>query len=164
MSFNAFFDFRFQMPRHAVHPDNHRDHKRGRNEKKHSLEPVFADFPALQRDGDGEAGDNRGDYASPHPAREIRASGTVQINEYDADDQGGLDTFTKSNEDSREQNSILQRNLPASRFTSWSTLGARHVVPLQPRPFRVKTKPAGKMGAQEDSPLVATHSQLELQF
>src|SRR6266851_7143979 len=113
MSFDAFFDFRFQMPRHAVHPDNHRDHEYGRDEKKHSLEPVFADLPAFQRDGHRKAGHNRDDNASPHPPREIRASGTVQINEYDADDQGGLDTFTKSNEESREQNSILERAMAA---------------------------------------------------
>src|SRR6266851_9379212 len=146
MSFDAFFDFRFQVPRHAVHPDNHRDHEHGRNEKKHSLEPVFADFPPLQRDGDGEAGDNRGDNASPHPASEIRASGAVQINEYDADNQCGLDTFTKSNEESREQNSIFQRNLPASRLASWSSLRARHIVPLQLQPLSVKVQPASEMG------------------
>ena len=83
------------------------------------FESVFADLPALQRDGNGQAGSNRGEDASPHPAREIRAPGAVQIDEHDADDQGGFDTFTKSDEESREQKAILQRAVAVrSRFTS----------------------------------------------
>src|ERR1700730_14081216 len=105
------------MPRHAVHPDDHGDHKNGRDQKQHAFKSVFANLPALQRDGDGEAGRNRGEDASPHPAREIRPPGAVQINEYDADDQGGFDTFTKSDEESREQKAVLKIILPASQFT-----------------------------------------------
>ncbi len=94
--FDALFDFRFQVPRHAVHPDNHGDHKNSRDQKEHALESVFANIPALQRDGDREAGRNRGENASPHPARKIRAPRAIQIDEHDADNQGGFDTFTKS--------------------------------------------------------------------
>jgi len=96
--FDALFDFRFQMPRHAVHPDDHRDHKNGRDEEEHTLESVFADLPALQRDGNGKTGSDRSENASPHPARQIRSPGAVQIDKDDADDQSGFDTFAKSDE------------------------------------------------------------------
>ena len=105
--FDVFFDFLFQMPRHAVHPDNHGDHKDGREQQQQPFEAVFADLPALQRDGHGQAGSNSSEDSSPHPARQIRAPGAVQIDEYDADDQGGFDTFTKSDEESREQKRSL---------------------------------------------------------
>src|SRR4029077_10543545 len=70
------------------------------------------------RDGHGQAGNHRGNDASPHPAHQIRAPGAVQIDKYDADNQGGFDTFTQCDEESREQNAVLKRSLPETRFAS----------------------------------------------
>ena len=92
--FDALLDLLFQVPRDVVHPHDHGDHKNGRDQKHHPFKSVFADLPALQRDGHGQAGNHRRNDASPHPAHQIRAPGAIQIDQYDADDQGGFDTFT----------------------------------------------------------------------
>src|ERR1700688_1905031 len=118
------------MPSHAVHPDNHRDHKNGGDQKQHALESVLADFPALQRDGDSQAGRHSGKDAAPHPAHEIRAPSAIQIDEYDADDKRGFDAFPKSDEKSREQTQSLSATWPATRFASMDqTAEGRHAEP-----------------------------------
>ncbi len=95
-----------------------------------------------------------------HPASEIRAPGAVQINEYDADNQGGFDAFTKSDEESREQKEVLK--LPCLRHDSLQSISRGTACRAPTATVPRKGKVCTQTGARRGHPLVATHSQLEL--
>ncbi len=93
------------MPRNAVHPDDHRNHEDCGEQQHQAFEAVFADLPAFEGDGYGETQRPGHRNAGPNEARKMRPAGAGQINEYDANDQGGFDTFAESDEKSREHGS-----------------------------------------------------------
>ncbi len=140
----------FQMPRHAVHPNNHGDDKNGRDQKHHAFKSVFADLPALQRDGHGEAGGNCRNDASPHPAHQIRAA------RCDSNKRGRCRRPGQASTPSRR---AMRKE--ESKKQSFS-LPCRRPAPIQL--FRRKEKqPAPKIAARSERALVATHSQLGIQ-
>ena len=100
VGFYALFNFFLQVPRDAVHPNDHGDHKEGGQQQQQALEAVLAHLPALQGQRDCEAGGHRHRHAGPDVTRELGTSSAVQINEDDADDQRGLDTFAQGDKQS----------------------------------------------------------------
>jgi hypothetical protein len=95
---HALLDLLLQVARHAVHPENHRDDENRRDEQQQPFKSILADTPPFQGNGNGEARGGCRRDAAPDPAHQGRASGAVQINEHDADDQSGFDAFPKSDQ------------------------------------------------------------------
>src|SRR5262249_28349028 len=95
-------DFFFQMPRNAVHPDDHRNHEDGGQKEEQSFKAVFANAVALEQNGDGQAqGGGRCNGGPDEPAK-VAASGAGKVDKNDADNEGGFHTFAERDEKGRE--------------------------------------------------------------
>jgi hypothetical protein len=92
-----------KMSRNAIHPDDHRNNEDGGNQQEQSFEAVFADAPVFERNRDGQAERGGQAGAKPDESCEMGPRGPGEIDKNDADDEGGLDAFTKSDQKSREQ-------------------------------------------------------------
>jgi hypothetical protein len=90
------------MFRNAVHPDNHGDDEKRGHQQKQPFKSVFADIETLERNGDGEAESHGSGHATPDKADQMGPIGPRQINQDNADDEGGFDTLTKGDEEGRE--------------------------------------------------------------
>jgi len=90
------FDILAKMARNAVHPKDHRNDEDGGDKKEQPLEAVFADTPMLEGNCDSEAECGGQTDAIPDKTGEMRTCGAGKIDENDADDEGSLDAFTKS--------------------------------------------------------------------
>jgi hypothetical protein len=91
------------MARNAVHPNDHRNHEDGGQQKHEAFEAVFVDLKAIERNGYGQAERACDGHACPDKAGKVGPASASQINEYDANDEGSFDAFTERNEKGREQ-------------------------------------------------------------
>jgi hypothetical protein len=92
------FDIFSQMPRNAVHPNDHRNDEDRSQQEHQAFKAVFVDLPALEGDGYGEAERTGDRNTRPDKSREVRTAGPGQINEYDAYDESSFDTLAEGNE------------------------------------------------------------------
>jgi hypothetical protein len=92
---HARLDFFLQAACHAVHPHDHGDHQRARDQHQQPFEPVFAHAPALQQNCRDKTGARRQNDACPGVARQGAPPGAIQVHQHDADDEGGFDTFAE---------------------------------------------------------------------
>ncbi len=102
---DAGFDFALQVAGDAVHPDDHGDNERGGHQHQQAFEAVFAHTQALKKFRDGHAGSTGQTDTDPCIANQRAAAGAIQIDEHDADDKRGFDTFAQSDQESGEHGS-----------------------------------------------------------
>lgn len=84
------------MARNAVHPNDHRNDEDRGDKKEQSLEAIFADTPALEADSNGKTECGGQADTVPDKSDQMSPSGARKIDKNDADDEGSLDAFTKS--------------------------------------------------------------------
>jgi len=83
------------MARNAVHPKDHRNDEDGGDKKEQPLEAVFADTPMLEAIATARL--SAAARPTPYQTKRVRCVRAVRkIDENDADDEGSLDAFTKS--------------------------------------------------------------------
>ncbi len=91
-------DILAQAPRRAIHPDNHGHDEERRHQQQHALEAIFADLPALQSNRNAAAGQQRQTHTGPDVAGELATADSIQVNEYNADNQSGFNAFAERDE------------------------------------------------------------------
>ena len=96
IGFDLLLNIFFQMPRNAVHPDDHRNYEERSREQEHAFKTIFADLPVFESDGHGETEGSGGGHAVPDELGELLATGAREVDEDDAYDERGFDTFPKS--------------------------------------------------------------------
>jgi len=84
------------VARNAIHPYDHRNDEAGGHQIHQPLEAVFADPPPFQSDGNAQAQRRRGGNTKPDESRQVGAAGPGKINQDNADDERGFDTFPES--------------------------------------------------------------------
>jgi len=83
------------MARNAIHPDNHRNNEDGGSQQKQSFKAVLAYAPVFERNRHGQAERGGQADAKPNESCEMGPGGPGEINKDYADDERGLDAFTK---------------------------------------------------------------------
>ena len=94
-----------QVPRNAVHPNDHRNDEHRGQKKQQAFKAVLVDLPAFQGNGHRQAERSGNGYARPDETGKLRTARSREINEYDANDESGFDAFAERDEKSREQES-----------------------------------------------------------
>src|SRR5262249_1852531 len=100
--FDFSLDLFAQVPRNAVHPDDHRNNEDGGHEKQQALEAVAVDAPVVEGDRDGKAPGRGRTDAPPDITPKPGPPGAGQIDQDDANNQSRFNAFAESNEKSRK--------------------------------------------------------------
>jgi len=92
---NFLLDILAKMARNSIHPDDHRNNEDGGNQQKQSFKAVFAYAPVFERNRHSQAKRGSQADAKPDESCKMGPGRPGEINKDDADDERGLDAFTK---------------------------------------------------------------------
>src|SRR5262249_30341884 len=91
-----------QVARNAVHPNDHRNHEERGEEQQKPLETVLIDAVMVENQGYGQAKSGGQGDARPHKSGEMSTTRAGEVDQDNADDQSGLDTFAEGDEKGRK--------------------------------------------------------------